>query len=520
MIKAAIYARYSSSNQREESIAGQLRECHAFADRNGYKVVREYTDSALSGKTDRRPGFQKMIKDSGKQIFQAVIVWKLDRFARDRYDAAVYRKALRENGVKLISAMESISDSPEGIILEGLLEAMAEYYSANLSENIKRGTYDSALERKFLGKKTLGYRRGPDGRYEIDPETAPVVRRIFREYIAGRPRQDILDDLNRDGFRTAKGRPYSANSLYTILKNEKYIGIYRFKDIYDPEGIPPIISPQDFRTAQELMKTKAYTKKNMTAGYALASKIYCGECGSPMTGESARSKNGEVFYYYTCVGRKGKTRNGCTMPRIRKDWIEQKMIRIVNDLILTDETIDQFVEAYRKNLSEKKEDPELVIMKNDLKDVETRLENVLRAIESGAWSDSLQSRLRELEEKKDELNIRITEKSREEPPITPEMVREFFEDLRKTARTDSEAQQTLVDVFLRRLWIFKPQKKDGLVKAVFEISTSGSAGEPTAYETMLDLCSSELSQVETTEQVSNSSVLAFNSSLFLVTVIQ
>ena len=192
MTPAVIYARYSSDNQREESIAGQLRECHAYADRNGYLVVNEYTDSALSGKTDKRPGFQKMINDSASKSFQVVIVWKLDRFARNRYDAAVYRKKLRDNGVRLCSAMENISDSPEGIILEGLLESMAEYYSANLSENIKRGYYDSALERKMTCGM-LGYRRGPDGKYEIDPATAPIVQRIFEEYTSGKSRSEILD---------------------------------------------------------------------------------------------------------------------------------------------------------------------------------------------------------------------------------------------------------------------------------------------------------------------------------------
>ena len=136
MIPAVIYARYSSSSQREESIAGQLRDCYAFADRNGYKVIEEYTDSAMTATSDRRPSFQRMVADSKKHLFEVVIVWKLDRFARDRYDAAVYRKRLKDNGVKLISAMENITDSPEGIILEGMLEAMAEYYSRNLAENV------------------------------------------------------------------------------------------------------------------------------------------------------------------------------------------------------------------------------------------------------------------------------------------------------------------------------------------------------------------------------------------------
>ena len=156
MITAVIYARYSSSNQREESIDGQLRECHRYAEKAGLSVIHEYTDSAISGTSDKRPAFQQMIRDSKSHAFEVVIVWKLDRFARNRYDSAIYRKQLSDNGVRIVSAMETFSDGPEGIILEGLLEAMSEYYSANLSENIQRGLYDSALQRKFLGKPVLG----------------------------------------------------------------------------------------------------------------------------------------------------------------------------------------------------------------------------------------------------------------------------------------------------------------------------------------------------------------------------
>ena len=147
-MKAVIYARYSSENQREESIEGQLRECKEYADYNDIEVVGEYIDRALTAKTDNRPGFQRMIQDSGKKLFDLVLVWKLDRFARNRYDSAFYRYTLRKNGVKIISVKENISDGPEGIILESMIEGMAEYYSANLSQNVKRGFHENALKGK------------------------------------------------------------------------------------------------------------------------------------------------------------------------------------------------------------------------------------------------------------------------------------------------------------------------------------------------------------------------------------
>ena len=149
---AVIYARYSSDNQREESIEGQLRECKAFAENNDIQIVGTYIDRAFSARTDNRPDFQKMIKDSASKKFELIIVWKLDRFARDRYDSAHYKAALRKNGVKVISATEKISEGSEGILMEAVLEGMAEYYSAELSEKVVRGLTENAYKCKFKHK--------------------------------------------------------------------------------------------------------------------------------------------------------------------------------------------------------------------------------------------------------------------------------------------------------------------------------------------------------------------------------
>ena len=142
---AVIYARYSSDNQREESIEGQIRECTAYAEKNGFTVVKHYIDRAISVKTDNRPQFQQMIKDSDKKLFDIVLVWKLDRFARNRYDSARYKTQLKKNGVKLMSATEIISEGPEGIILESVLEGYAENYSADLAEKVVRGQIQNML---------------------------------------------------------------------------------------------------------------------------------------------------------------------------------------------------------------------------------------------------------------------------------------------------------------------------------------------------------------------------------------
>lgn len=506
MIPAVVYARYSSSNQREESIAGQLRDCHAFAERNGYKVIREYTDSAMTATSDRRPSFQRMVEDSKKKTFEVVIVWKLDRFARDRYDAAIYRKRLKDNGVRLVSAMENITDSPEGIILEGMLEAMAEYYSRNLAENVKRGTYDSALERKVLGTLPLGYRKGEDGRYAIDEETAPIVQRVFREYLSGKSREAIIEDLNAQGIHTKQGKPFSKNSLYSILKNEKYTGMYRFKDIVDPHGIPAIIDADTFKEAQKSMAEKSFTKKRADIQpdpYHLAGRLFCGLCGSAMTGESARSKSGRIFKYYSCVKRK---KHECDKERVSKDWIEGHVLRIVNEQILTNDMIERFVEAYRQNMDALNDQDKVAdLYRSELAETERKINNLTKAIADGGWSRSLSEALEALESRQDELTVLLKEEEAKEPPVTPEMVREYFLRLRERAEIEDECQQTLVDVFIRRIYVWD-KEKDGSVRTVFEISLTGSDGEPETYEAMLSLCSTEADRVNPSVKVANTSV--------------
>ena len=251
LIPAVIYARYSSSGQREESIEGQLRDCHAFAEKNGFTIVGEYIDKALTGRTDKRPDFQRMLRDCERGVFKVVIVWKTDRFARNRYDSAMYKYKLKKNGVRIYYAKESIPDGPEGIILESVMEGYAEYYSEDLSQKVKRGNYDSALELKTIGQTLLGLRKGANGRFEIDPDTAPIVKRIFTEYAAGERNKDIIDRLNAEGYKTSRGRDFNKNSLRRILQNEKYIGVYSFKDIRVEGGIPAIVTRDVFDKCQK-----------------------------------------------------------------------------------------------------------------------------------------------------------------------------------------------------------------------------------------------------------------------------
>lgn len=195
----------------------------------------------MSAKTDNRPDFQRMVKDSAKGLFDVVIVWKLDRFARNRYDSAHYKAQLRKYGVKVLSATENISEGPEGIILESMLEGMAEYYSAELSEKVIRGHTENALKCKYNGgTPTFGYVIDKDMQYQLDPRTAPVVLEIFTRYDQGATMKEIMEEMRQKGVTTVRGKKIDLNFMARLLKNRKYIGEYSYREIVTPGGTPPL----------------------------------------------------------------------------------------------------------------------------------------------------------------------------------------------------------------------------------------------------------------------------------------
>ena len=251
-MKAVIYARYSSDSQRDESIDGQIRECEEYAERNGLKVLSCYIDRALSAKTDNRPEFQRMIRDSAGGLFDVVLVWKLDRFARNRYDSAHYKAILKKNGVKVVSARETIAEDSTGILLESMLEGYAEFFSAELSEKVQRGLMENALKGKNNGGGIpLGYvLNHQTQKLEIDPLTAPLVVEIFTRYADGETVRSIVDDLNEQGLRNPRGKPFRLNSFSGLLTNRKYIGEYQYKDVVIPGGVPAIVPQELFDRVQ------------------------------------------------------------------------------------------------------------------------------------------------------------------------------------------------------------------------------------------------------------------------------
>ena len=448
-----IYARYSSAGQRDESIEGQLRDCYAFAEKYNIKIVGEYCDRALTGTSDKRPEFQRMIKDSAKGQFSFVITWKNDRFARSRYDSAVYKYKLKQNGVRLLYAKESIPDGPEGIILESVMEGFAEYYSANLSQNVKRGNYDSALKRQTLGQTVYGLRKGPDKRFEIDPATAPIVRRIFEEYVAGRSAKDIYTDLNAEGYRTIRGGLFNKNSLLHILSNEKYAGVYQYADIRDEEGIPPIVDRELFDKARAIADRhrRAPAAKKIEGGFLLTGKLFCGECGEPMTGDGGTSKSGRVYSYYICNGRRIKK---CQKERVKKAWIEDLIVSELTKIIENDAMVEEIADRFMAWQATQSNGSPCIELESRLKQTESAIRNTMCAIDSGLITDSIKSHLVELEAEKAALETGIARAKMDEPKLERDDIVYFLTHLRSGDHADAQWRITLVDTFLKAAYLY------------------------------------------------------------------
>ena len=453
-MNAVIYARYSSDSQREESIEGQLRECREYAERNNMTIVGTYIDRALSAKTADRPEFQHMIKDSAKELFEIVLVWKLDRFSRDRYDSAHYKHILKKNGVKVVSAKEHISEGPEGIILEAMLEGYAEFYSAELSEKIHRGQKENALKGKNNGGGVpFGYLLDKKAqKLVIDPTTAPLVVEVFEKYADGKSVRSIVEDFNARGLKTKRGQPFNINSFSSLLKNRKYIGEYRYQDVVIEGGVPAIVPEDLFNRVQERMEKNRHAPAMAKAkeDYLLTTKLFCGKCERMMVGESGKSHTGAMHYYYKCSG--AKRLKDCDKKAVRKDWIERVVVRLTMQRVMDEEKINRLIDAIL--VMQEQEDTTTPALRSQLAETESSIGNILKAIEQGIFTPSTKQRLDELEARKEEILVNIQTAELQKPKLTREQMTAWFEQFRHGDPANRDFQKRLIDTFVNAVYVF------------------------------------------------------------------
>lgn len=449
-MNVVIYARYSCDNQREESIDGQIRECKQYADRNDMCIIGEYIDRAFSAKTDNRPEFQKMINDSYSKKFQAIVVWKLDRFARNRYDSARYKTILKKNMVEVISATEVISKGAEGIILEAVLEGYAEYYSADLSEKVIRGMTENALKCKYNGGNVpIGYFIDANKNYH--KLTAPFVKDAFEMYDSNVTMKKITEYLNQKGVRTSKNKLISIRTMSTIFRNRKYIGEYKYRDIIVPNGIPQIINKNLFNRVQErLNNNQRNSNPGMKNKYILSSKLRCGKCNSLMCGESGTSKTGKIYNYYKCSSVKRHL--GCDMKSIRKEDVEQIVLEKIIAYLFTDKNIDKITDAVLK--INKKENASMLLLKKQHKCILKNINNIVEAITQGIFSTSVQEKLAELERQKIEIEnqIKIEKKNLSNSKLSRSQIKYWLFNILTLLPEDKKS--LLIDAFVDEIIYF------------------------------------------------------------------
>lgn len=406
MKKVAFYGRYSSTNQSEQSIEGQLHVCEDYAKKNGLQIVAQYIDRAISGKSDNRPQFQKMIEDSASGLFDTVLVYKLDRFARNRYDSALYKKKLRDNGVRVISATEQISDSPEGIIMEGLLEAMDEYYSAELARKMKRGIHESVRKGKFIQKTPpFGYKLTAAHTLELDSDTAPISAEIFHRYASGETIGQIAAWLNGLGFRKASGRPWSPMNVSRHLHHTVCKGEYHYGDFEGAMPCPAVVDAELFDRVQARLSASAQRRrKRGDYTYLLTGKLVCAHCGRSVCGTTSAK-----LHYYKC--------RTCDSRCINADHLHAKVMDALAEYLTADKVSVLAAAAYAEYSASAQTDPRPALEK-ELRGVEAQLQNATHAILRGVDLDTLSDTIEALKAQREALRASLIEAGTVPPKLT------------------------------------------------------------------------------------------------------
>ena len=465
---AVCYYRYSSHAQNEASIEQQKERAKEYAEAHGFEIVKEYADAALSGTTDERPQYQLLLQEIGKIKPGAVILWKVDRLGRSRYDLAMARKIIREAGASIHTVAEAIPDAetPEGALIEGMMDTLAEFYSAQMRVNIMRGLNYNASNALYNGHKMLGY-TVKDKRYVIDETGAGIVREIFRRYVAGIPIRQIIDDLTAQGVRSIHGNKFTHNSIRKILKNRRYTGVYIYGDYEIPGGMPQIISEQLFEEAQqrfELNRHKNTPRKeepdtdqeaepDNAPRFWLTGKLFCGKCGDSMHGVSGTGKAGKPYYYYAC---KSKRQHKCNLKNVQKDYIEFLVVQTLRELLHdTENTASLAVDIadYYRRINA--DDSYLKSLEQDLRQCEKAINNLIQAIEGGVISETITERLKAQEERKTALFEAIqAEKVKKAISENEISIQHFFEQYAGAQLDDAETRDAVFEYFIDKIYVY------------------------------------------------------------------
>lgn len=455
-----IYARYSSAHQNDQSIEGQIHHCMDYADRHGFRVVGQYIDRALSGtQAETRPEFQRMIRDGKKGIFQYVLVWKLDRFARNRYDSAIYKAELKKAGVRVLSTTEGIDEGSDSVILEAILEAMAEEYSRQLAQNVRRGIRQNAEKLLSIGGKTpLGY-RAEDKRLMVEEREAEIVRFIFKEYTDGKGKAEIAEACNARGWRSKAGKPFTLNSFQAILTNRAYIGDYVFKGTVMAEGAVPAIVDRDIfdRAGKLLARNKrAPGRAKAKEEYRLQGKVFCGYCGSPMVGESGKGRHGKAYHYYACATRKKS--HTCRKRNEKKGFLEWYVVEQIVTQILTEEKMAEIAAGVVAEYNKSFDAANIKALEKRIgeldREMDSLVDTLIRTTAQQA-AKRINEKIDLLDAQKQELEIELAGlRIAAKITLTEQDVIKWLRQFAHQDISDPEVQQNIIDIFVNAVYIF------------------------------------------------------------------
>lgn len=514
------YARYSSHNQKEASIEQQVAACQQKAKELGITLIDSYEDRAITGKTDKRPSFQRMMRDAEKGKFKYVIAWKSNRMGRNMLEAMMNEAKLQSWGVRVLYVEESFDDTAAGRFALRSMMNVNQFYSENMAEDIKRAMYDNAHNCKVTnGNLPFGYKADENLKYVIDEPKDEIVREIYTRVACGEAFVDIANSLNARGIKTSTGSDWGRSSFHSILKNERYRGIYIYQDVRIEGGIPRILSDELFFKVQEVLKTKrnAQGRHRVFGDYLLTGKLFCGHCNGPMTGYSGTSKSGTLHHYYVCQTR--RVEHTCKKENVRRDDIEIAVAQAIKDYALQSDVIEWIADSTVEYNKKQEEASHIAILQDRLEGTQKAIKNIMTAIEQGIITDTTKDRLLELESEQADINAQISAAKADIITVSRKDIIAGLSMFRDGDVHDKKYIAKLFDTFLVAVYLYDNELKivfsftgkKNTVKLPFDMSKLGKGENDGA-----DKCSFKLATASPMESQTNTAKIFMIGSVFVL----
>lgn len=473
-----LYGRYSSHNQKDISVEQQFEKGYELAAEYGIRIIDTYADRAVSGRTDKRRDFQRMMTDAAKGKFRYVIAWKSNRMGRNMLEALINEARLQDLGVRVLYVEEDFDDTAAGRFAARSMMNVNQFYSENMAEDIKRGLYDNAANCMVAnGHLPYGYKADETLHYAIDEPKAAVIREIFTRVSCGEAFVDIMASLNARGIKTSYGRPWGRSSFQKILSNERYRGIYIYGDVRKEDGIPRIISDELYFKVQEVITTKKNPqgRHRVNGDYLLTGKLFCGHCKSPMTGISGTSRSGNLHYYYVC--QKRRTEKTCEKKNLRRDDIELQVAKAIKRRTLDDDTINWIADSVVEYSQHQESASGIGLLEDQMKDTQRSIKNLMAAIEQGIITPTTKARLMELEKEQSDIDRKITMAKADVIPVNRDQLVGWLKKLQAGDVHDKKYQAELFDTFLIAVYVYDNPDGQDYMKVVFNYAGSKNTVE-------------------------------------------